>query len=141
MRYRDSIHHIKAFYDAQCGMCTKARNRLSAEPTHLDVEFVALQSDTAKELLGTHYDEKQLRKEIHVLADNGDLWVGADAWILLLWATCRWRSLATTLSNPVFKPVVKKVVSLISENRFRISDLMKLKPDRELTCTNGQCAL
>jgi len=141
MHYRDSIHHIKAFYDADCGMCSKARNRLSAEPTHLDVEFIALQSDTAKELLGAHYDADQLRKEIHVLAENGDLWVGGDAWILLLWSTCRWRSLATTLASPLCKPMVKKVVGLISENRFRISDLMKLKPDTNPTCTTGHCAI
>jgi predicted DCC family thiol-disulfide oxidoreductase YuxK len=115
-----------AFYDGCCGLCAKARESLEAEATQLPITFLAYQSPEMAalfpELLALRPDQ-----QIIVLADNGAIYQGDSAWLMLLWATDRWRSLAETLAAPAYRGLVKRVVTSISDRRLAISKLLGLR--------------
>lgn len=139
---------LTIFYDPRCGLCAKFRTWLEAQPTRVVVEFLAYDSAEALArfpgLAGLGAD-----RDVVVLADDGRWWQGDAAWLTCLWTTIQYRDWSFRLASPVFQPVVKKAIHLISENRLAISRLMTLRADADLAkaintfpepqCRSGVC--
>ncbi len=49
-----------------------------------------------------------------------------------MWATKEYRLWSHRLASPVFRPVMKTIVHLVSENRLGLSRMMKMYSEREL---------
>lgn len=141
---------LTIFYDARCGLCAKFRRWLEAQPTRVDVEFLAYDSPEAA-VLFPDLVWLQADREVVVMADDGRWWQGAAAWLTCLWVTRDHIDWSYRLAAPAFQPLVKKAVHLLSENRLAISRLLHLASDRELAreldqalppeCTEGTCHL
>ncbi len=139
---------LTIFYDPRCGLCTKFRAWLEAQPKRVGVEFLAYDSEEAN-VRFPGLVEMGADREVVVLADDGRWWQGGAAWLTCLWATARYYEWSFRLAAPVFQPLVKKAVHLISENRLTLSSLMNLKTDSELadalsgmagaSCEDGAC--
>jgi len=134
---------LTAFYDGQCGLCSRMRVRLEREPTFLPIRFVALQSPEARRIF-PEIERHSPEKEILVLADDGSLYRGEAGWLILFWAMRRYRKLSATLSQPAFRPLLGVACRLISENRYHLSRMLRLGADpnqRELPvgCRAGSC--
>jgi hypothetical protein len=56
-----------------------------------------------------------------VIGDNGAVYFGPKAWLMVLWALTRYRDWSYRLAAPELLPTTKRVVSLISQNRYHIS--------------------
>lgn len=127
---------LTIFYDPHCGLCARFRLWLEAQPKRVNVEFLGYDSAEAAQrfpgLLNLGAD-----KEIVVLADDGRWWQGPAAWITCLWATFEYQAWAFRFAAPIFQPLVKKAVHLLSENRLTISRLMSLKADQQLAAAIG----
>lgn len=125
------MNTLTIFYDARCGLCTKFRSWLEAQPKRVAVEFLPFNSAAAAArfpgLLAIGAD-----KEVVVLADDGRWWQGSAAWLTCLWATHEYRAWSFRLAAPVFQPLVKKAVHLLSENRLAISRLFSVREDWQL---------
>jgi predicted DCC family thiol-disulfide oxidoreductase YuxK len=141
---------LTIFHDPHCGLCAAFRKWLEAQPKHVAVRFTGYDTAEAANLF-PGLEKLRADREIVVLADDGRWWQGGPAWLTCLWTTCEYRPWSFRLAAPVFRPLVKKAVHLLSENRLSLSRLLRLKPDGELasainaiaepTCQRGTCAL
>ena len=52
--------------------------------------------------------------------ENGAVYFGPKAWLMVLWALVRYRDWSYRLATPELLPTTKRVVSLISQNRYQI---------------------
>jgi hypothetical protein len=55
-----------------------------------------------------------------VVGDDGAVYFGPKAWLMVLWPLTRYRDWAYRLSTPELLPTTKRVVSAISQNRYQI---------------------
>jgi predicted DCC family thiol-disulfide oxidoreductase YuxK len=96
------------------------------------LEFLAYDSAEAERRLPAirhlHADQ-----EILVMADTGEVWQGAGAWVLCLWALREYRGWSARLASPSMQLVARKVVHWISQNRIGMSRLAGFKSDAELS--------
>ncbi|MFP6877906.1 MAG: DUF393 domain-containing protein [Roseibacillus sp.] len=122
---------LTVFYDADCGICTGFRRWMMKEPAHLAIEFLPYTSRKAGELCPGLL-QRGAEREIIVMADDGRLWQGAEAWVTCLWALRRWRGWSKRLANPALLPVAEKLCKRISTNRLTLSRLLHLRSDREI---------
>lgn len=141
---------LTVFFDPRCGLCTRFRRWLMTRPARVSIRFIPYDSDEAQRLFpgirGMRADQ-----EVVVLADDGRWWQGSGAWLTCLWATRDYSAWSYRLAAPALQPWVVKAVNLISENRLRLSTLLRLRGDDELAgylrladdpqCTNGGCGL
>ncbi len=119
-------------YDESCALCRRCRHWLEWQPTYLPLEF--LTTGAARE------DDRYagvpwLGAELVVVDEAGEVWVGAAAFLVCLWATRGWRSWAYRLSGPAFAPLAERFFYAISAHRGRISTLL-LSP---ANCPDAEC--
>ena len=143
-----AVKLLTIFYDPRCGLCTKFRAWLEAQPKRVGVEFVAYDSAEANARF-PGLVEMGADREVVVLADDGRWWQGSAAWLTCLWTTVRHYEWSFRLAAPLCQPLVTKAVHLLSENRLTLSTLMKFKTDAELAdalsviagaaCEDGAC--
>jgi hypothetical protein len=81
--------------------------------------------------------ELKADREIVVMADTGEVWQGAGAWVMCLWALEDYREWSARFSGPTMQAVARKIVRLISTNRLSISHLLGLRADRELKAVSS----
>lgn len=139
---------LTIFYDPRCGLCAAFRVWLEAQPKRVAVEFLAYDSaEAAVRFPGL--EEMGADRDVVVLADDGRWWQGSAAWLTCLWATVSYYEWSFRLAAPVFQPLVRRAVHLLSENRLTLSRIMNLKTDTALAsalhsipdarCTDGTC--
>ena len=142
------MEKLTIFYDGECGICAKFRRWMSSERSYVALEFLPFQSSEAQERCPDLL-ERGAKRELIVMADDGRLWQGAEAWVTCLWALRRWRGWSKRLSSPVLLPVAAQACKLISANRLSLSRLLRLRSDREivdvvaplsLECPDDACA-
>lgn len=141
---------LTIFHDPRCGMCSKFSLWLTAQPRWVEVEFVDWASDDAtRRLPGIR--EMNAGKDVVVLADDGAWWQGDAAWLTCLWATREYRPWSHRLASPALRPMLRRAVALLSENRLTLSRLLHLSADGAVaeaidtvpapTCGDGVCRL
>lgn len=84
-----------------------------------------------------------------VLADDGAWWQGDATWLTCLWATRQYRPWAHRLASPALRPLLRRIVAVISENRLTFSRLFHMTADAPLAgmiraettdgCKDGTC--
>lgn len=107
-------------FDGQCAMCSYARSWLQDEPQHVRLVFVDLHSARARRLWPDLHPSA-LAQQVHVLADDGRYWDGAQAWLMCLWATVAHRGKAIWLSDPARVDRAQSVVKALSARRHALS--------------------
>lgn len=126
------MNTLTLFYDARCGLCSQVRKWLSVQPAYVRLEFVPYDSPEAMRRLPA-IRHLQADQEIVVMADSGEVWQGAGAWVICLWALKEYRAWSARLATPAMQAVARKVVHWISQNRIGMSRLMNFQSDAELT--------
>ncbi|MCP5556961.1 MAG: DUF393 domain-containing protein [Verrucomicrobiaceae bacterium] len=135
---------LTVFYDARCGLCSRFRRWMQAQPSYVTLEFVPYDSALAKERC-PQIGNLRADEEIVVMSDEGSLWQGAAAWVTCLWALCEYREWSARLAHPTMQAMARRVVHWVSGNRIRLSGLMRLTPDeirKEAhvgSCADGAC--
>lgn len=109
------IQGFTVLYDAQCSLCRRAREWLERQPQLVPLEFVAAASPEARTRFPFLGPEKTL--EDLTVVGKGEVWVGAKAWVVCLWALDGKRGLAQRLSTPALMPKAKAVVDFVSRHR------------------------
>ncbi|SKA80878.1 Protein of unknown function, DUF393 [Prosthecobacter debontii] len=126
------MNTLTLFYDARCGLCSQVRRWLSAQPAYVRLDFLPYDSPEAAQRLPA-IRHLQADQEIVILADTGEVWQGAGAWVICLWALREYRAWAGRLASPGMQAMARKVVHWISANRIGLSKLMGFTSDAELT--------
>ncbi len=129
-------------YDDQCGLCSRLRRWLEAQPAFVPLRMVPLHSPGLSACF-PGIEAFDPGEKLVVIADDGAVWRGDGAWIMLLWALRDGRELAMRLASPALRPLARKVVNAVSGNRLRLSRWLRLKPDaiEESACDDGSCVV
>ncbi|WP_436771412.1 thiol-disulfide oxidoreductase DCC family protein [Yinghuangia sp. YIM S09857] len=103
------IRRITVLYDSRCPLCTAVSQWLARRPKLVAIDLVAAGSARARNRYPDLDHERTLR-EITVVGDAGQVYSGAHAWVVCLWALRGYRPLATRLSTPTALPLAKAAV-------------------------------
>ncbi len=132
---------LAVLYDDHCGICSRLRAWLEKQRTFVPLHLVALHTpDLALRFPGVesfHPEEKLV-----VIADDGSVWRGDSAWIMLLWALESGRELSFKMASPALRPLAQRVVTAVSTNRLKLSRWFGLSADSlppAQDCRDGNC--
>ncbi len=103
-------------YDDRCNLCRAARAWLERQRQLVPLEFLAASSPQARARY-PFLDPAQTLEDLTVVGDGGEVWVGAKAWVVCLWALEGKRGLSQRLSSPALMPKARVLVSFVSRHR------------------------
>lgn len=112
----EPVRRVTVLYDDRCNLCRTARAWLERQAQLVPLEFLAATSPAAR----TRYpflDPRMTLEDLTVVGDHGEIWVGAKAWVVCLWALEGKRGLAHRLSSPAMMPRARAVVGFVSRHR------------------------
>jgi predicted DCC family thiol-disulfide oxidoreductase YuxK len=81
-------------------------------------------------------------KKLVLVSDEGVVWQGDSAWIMVLWALREGRELSLKLASPTLRPLARKIVEAVSGNRLRLSRWLHIRPEslaEPIACAAGVC--
>jgi predicted DCC family thiol-disulfide oxidoreductase YuxK len=110
---------LTVLYDARCELCRRIRAWLEAQPTYVRLDFVAAGSDKARRRF-PDLDHQATITDLTVVSDVGDVYSGAHGWLMCLWALRDYRAWALRLGTPALMPQARKMITWISQNRWRL---------------------
>ncbi|WP_369252553.1 thiol-disulfide oxidoreductase DCC family protein [Streptomyces sp. R41] len=90
---------LTVLYDAQCSLCTFLSDWLGKQRQLVPLRLVPAGSDEARHRF-PGLDHRATLGEITVVGDGGQVYQGAAAWVVTLWALREHRPLAHRLSTP-----------------------------------------
>lgn len=122
---------LYVLYDASCGLCSHLVQWMSEQSTYCQVQFVAAGSDQARRLF-PQFVSPPRPEELVVIGDDGGVYRGEGAYLILLYAMDAYRPLAVRLSGSAFRPMARKIFGMLSTNRLRLSELLGLQSDDAL---------
>lgn len=111
---------LTVLYDPDCGLCRRVREWLANQPKLVPMLLVPVKSDEARARFPM-LDHDPTVNDLTVISDDGAVYFGPKAWLMVLWALCRYREWSYRLAAPELLPTTRRVVSLISEHRYQIS--------------------
>ena len=121
------ISSFTILYDAECGLCTSAKDWISRQTPLVALQFIATGSPEA------HRRFPQLRAgEVAVVSNTGEVWLGDRAWIVCLWALQDYRDLAFRLTSPLLSLLAREAFAIVSKNRLAVSSMLRLRNEREI---------
>ena len=110
------VSRVTVLYDARCQLCRAARAWLERQPQLVPLEFLPATSAEARRRY-PFLDPELTLEDLTVVGDGGEVWVGAKAWVVCLWALEGKRGLAQRLSTPALMPRARSVVGFVSRHR------------------------
>ena len=110
---------LTVLYDPECGLCRRAHQWLAEQAKLIELVFVPCASDEARTRF-PQLNHDLTKNDLTVVADNGAVYFGPKAWLMVLWALTRYRDWSYRLATPELLPTTKRVVSAISQNRYQI---------------------
>ena len=111
---------LTVLYDPLCGLCRRAHGWVADQPKLVELNFVPIKSEEARHRF-PYLDHERTAKDLTVISDHGAVYHGPKAWLMVLWALAKYREWAYRLASPELLPTTRRVVSLISQNRYQIS--------------------
>jgi len=115
-------------YDETCGFCVSCARWLRQQRTLVELECLPAGSEAAARRF------PELRhaagpEELVVVDDEGGVYRGTQAWLMVLWSLEEYRAWALRLSSPSLMPLARNAFELLSSNRRRLSDWLHLEDE------------
>jgi predicted DCC family thiol-disulfide oxidoreductase YuxK len=115
---------LTVLYDGRCALCRRARAWLDEQAKYVPLDYLSAGSQEARRRFpGLDHDNTLV--DLTVVGMNGEVYHGAKAWIMCLWALKKYRGTALRLATPELMPGAKRVIAWVSRNRFRMSEAWK----------------
>ncbi|MFD4972202.1 thiol-disulfide oxidoreductase DCC family protein [Streptomyces sp. NPDC058424] len=149
---RVPVRGLTVLYDAECALCSFVRDWLAEQPQLVPLELLPAGSEQA----GRRFpglDHGATLDEVTVVGDSGQVYRGAAAWIVVLWALREHRPLAHRLSTPAGARLARGAVLAAAKWRggrwgggaYRRGDGWSYDPRHGWTydppgCDGGACA-
>jgi predicted DCC family thiol-disulfide oxidoreductase YuxK len=111
---------LTVLYDARCDLCNRIREWMQRQPKYIEVLFIAALSEEARQRYPL-LDHELTVTELHVVSNYGEVYRGAKAWLMCLWALREYRLWALRLAAPELMPLARRVIARVSSNRFRLA--------------------
>lgn len=98
--------HLTVLYDAQCPLCRAFSTWLATQATFVPLDLVPAGTPEARRRF-PELDHARTLEEVTVVAATGQVWTGAHAWVMCLWATATHRARAESLATPAGLPMAR----------------------------------
>ena len=119
------MRQLTVLYDPNCGFCRRVQAWMVLQPAYVEIVFVPVNSEDARHRY-PELDHNLTLTDLAVITDEGAVYFGPKAWIMCLWALRRYRAWSLRLSTPELLPTAKRVISMISENRYKLEGFGKV---------------
>ena len=116
------MRELTVLYDPQCGLCRRAQAWLISKPKYVELVFVPAGSEEARSRY-PQLNHSLALTDLTAISDQGAVYNGPKAWLMCLWALREYREWALRLSSPELLPTAKRVISMISQNRYQLEGL------------------
>lgn len=126
--------HLTVLYDAGCPLCRTFSGWLGRQPLLVPLDLVPAGSAEARRRFPA-LDHARTLEEVSVVSDAGEVWEGAHAWVMCLWATAAHRGLAEGLARPSRLPMARAAAHLAAGIRHAT---LSRRP--AAGCTDACCA-
>ncbi|MFE7211656.1 thiol-disulfide oxidoreductase DCC family protein [Streptomyces sp. NPDC057611] len=149
---RVPVRGLTVLYDAECALCSFVRDWLAGQPQLVPLELLPAGSEQAGRSF-PGLDHGATLDEVTVVGDSGQVYRGAAAWIVVLWALREHRPLAHRLSTPAGARLARGAVLAAAKWRggrwgggaYRRGDGWSYDPRHGWTydppgCDGGACA-
>jgi predicted DCC family thiol-disulfide oxidoreductase YuxK len=110
---------LTVLYDPTCGLCCRTREWLSQQHRLVELVFVPCKSGEARRRF-PQLNHDLTDQDFTVISNQGAVYSGPKAWLMVLWALTQYREWSYRLASPELLPTTKRVVSLISQHRYQI---------------------
>ena len=124
----DTLH---VFFDSRCRMCRRFKTWLAEQTQLVKLEFTSYHLPEARRIC-PDLDEHSPASELVVMADSGEIYKGAHAWIMCLWALEEYRGVSYRLAQPRWIELTRKVCHLISDHRLTLSKWLLWRSEAEM---------
>ncbi|MGF1677761.1 MAG: thiol-disulfide oxidoreductase DCC family protein [Candidatus Methylacidiphilales bacterium] len=123
---------LTVLYDAECGLCAGLRDRLARTEQWVELEFLPLQSPEVESRF-PGIERWHPTQRLVVVSDHGAVYAGAEAWIMVLYATATYREVAIQMSRPGMKEKAQAFCEFLSSHRHEVSRSLGLRHATEVT--------
>lgn len=110
---------LTILFDESCALCRRCRDWLLTQPCLVPVQLLPAGSPAVRSRYGSL--APWLGKELVVVDDKGNAWVGPAAFVTCLWATARYRTLSYHLARPSLAPFAERFFLFVSKRRDRFA--------------------
>jgi len=114
------MRKLTILYDSSCDFCQRCRRWMLYEATFLELEFLSRCSLAAIHQYPTLVRDADF-SELLVVNDEGQVYRGAKAFIMCLYATKRYRSLSLLLAKRGLIHFARRAFEFISKRRYLLS--------------------
>lgn len=121
------MRRLYILYDSRCILCRRIRDWIRGERAYCEIVLLPSSGVEARRRFPTLVPE-----ELHVIADDGRMWQGNHAWVVVLFALRRYRGWARRLAHPLLLPLARQAFAAVSEHRSSISWWMGMKDTGEI---------
>ena len=120
-RREPAMKRLTVLYDSKCELCVRCHDFLAVSRTLVPLELLSCHSRAVRERYGS---VPWLGEELVVVSDEGDVWVGAAAFLVSMWALADYREWSYRLSGPTLAPLAERFFVALSSRRRRIASLL-----------------
>jgi predicted DCC family thiol-disulfide oxidoreductase YuxK len=99
-RVRTPVRGLAVLYDAQCRLCSFVAAWLRRQRQLVPLALVPVGSDQARAWFPALDHDGATRREVTVVGDGGQVYIGDSAWVVCLWALKDHRAFSHTLTTP-----------------------------------------
>jgi predicted DCC family thiol-disulfide oxidoreductase YuxK len=111
---------LTLLYDPECGLCRRVQGWLAEQPKLVELRMIPIKTDAARRRY-PQLNHDLTAEDLTVISNEGAVYFGPKAWLMVLWALCKYREWSYRLATPQLLPTTRRVVSMISEHRYQIS--------------------
>lgn len=97
----DQAITLKVYVDGSCPLCQRIARWLDRQPKYVPLQCVPAQ---AAVLQGCPLSLEALLAQVTVVASDGAVYRGTNAWLMCLWALRRYRAWSLRLSRQALRP-------------------------------------
>jgi len=108
------MKRLTVLYDASCPICVRCRDWLETQRSFVPLELLAAGSASARRRFG---EVPWLGEELVVVSDDGEVWAGAAAFLMALWALEDYREWSYRLAGDSLSKVAERFFTALSHNR------------------------
>lgn len=115
-------------YDERCGLCRWARRWLERQPAFLELEFLPAEREETRRRYPMLASQGR-PEELVVVSDEGGVYRGGSAWVMVLYALRDYREWSLRLGSPALLPLARQLFQLLSTHRGALSHWLRLDAD------------
>lgn len=117
---------IKVFYDGKCGLCSKEINHYKKIAPKDIFAWIDITEVSEENLSEENLDFLSCLKLFHVKDNDGELYKGIDAFIIIWSQLDRWRYLAMIIKLPIVYNLARFSYNQFAKWRFNKSSHCKI---------------